>query len=103
MLNQRARRGPEELNNNSGFIVNLSKIKPCADVGRLGPDVLVCTGLEMVDGRGSIEALMEVLMDDRWSRCVCACVRASRRGRGRGRGFGIESPRGEAESAAQGV
>lgn len=33
--------GPEELNYNLGFIVNLSKIKPASDVGRLGPGVLL--------------------------------------------------------------
>lgn len=49
MLNQGARGGPEELNNNLGFIVNLSKIKPASDVGRLGPDVLL-HGAERVDG-----------------------------------------------------
>lgn len=49
MLNQRAHCGPEELNNNLGFIVNLSKIKPASDVGRLGPDVPLHR-VERVDG-----------------------------------------------------
>lgn len=62
----------EELNNNLGFIVNLSEIKPAWMLS--WPRCCTAWG-EEAGWRGSILALMEVLMDDRRSRCVRECVR----------------------------